>query len=68
MAHLVLEATGVEFDWDVQEVSADVMDEYGTPLLEAVLDAIGSPTVVKQVFNLSYVVRVGSVRWSSSRG
>ncbi len=33
----VLEATGVEFDWDVQEAGADVMDKYGTPLPEHVL-------------------------------
>src|SRR4029078_13466562 len=25
----VLEATGVEFDWDVQEPGADVMDQHG---------------------------------------
>jgi isocitrate dehydrogenase (NAD+) len=36
----VLEATGVEFDWDVQEAGADVMDRYGTPLPEPVLDSI----------------------------
>jgi len=36
----VLEATGVPFDWDVQEAGADVMDKYGTPLPEAVLDSI----------------------------
>lgn len=36
----VLEATGVEFDWDVQEAGADVMDKYGTPLPDAVLDSI----------------------------
>jgi isocitrate dehydrogenase (NAD+) len=36
----VLEATGVEFDWDVQEAGADVMDKYGTPLPEHVLDSI----------------------------
>jgi isocitrate/isopropylmalate dehydrogenase len=28
----VLEATGVEFDWDVQEAGVDVMEKYGTPL------------------------------------
>jgi len=37
---LVLEATGVQFDWDVQEAGADVMDRYGTPLPEPVLDSI----------------------------
>ena len=36
----VLEATGVPFDWDVQEAGADVMDKYGTPLPEHVLDSI----------------------------
>jgi isocitrate dehydrogenase (NAD+) len=36
----VLEATGVAFDWDIQEAGAGVMDEYGTPLPEAVLDSI----------------------------
>jgi isocitrate dehydrogenase (NAD+) len=36
----VLEATGVGFDWDVQEAGADVMDRYGTPLPEQVLDSI----------------------------
>jgi isocitrate dehydrogenase (NAD+) len=36
----VLEATGVQFDWDVQEAGADVMDKYGTPLPDHVLDSI----------------------------
>ena len=37
----VLEATGVEFDWDVQHAGADVMDEHdGNPLPEHVLDSI----------------------------
>jgi isocitrate dehydrogenase (NAD+) len=36
----VLEGTGVEFDWDVQEAGADVMDRYGTPLPEHVLESI----------------------------
>ncbi len=36
----VLEATGVEFDWDVQEAGVDVMQEYGTPLPDHVLDSI----------------------------
>jgi isocitrate dehydrogenase (NAD+) len=39
-ARQVLEATGVEFDWDMQEAGADTMDEHGTPLPEAVLDSI----------------------------
>jgi isocitrate dehydrogenase (NAD+) len=37
----VLEATGVEFDWDVQHAGTDVMDENdGNPLPEHVLAAI----------------------------
>ena len=36
----VLEGTGVEFDWDFQEAGADVMDKYGTPLPDHVLDSI----------------------------
>src|SRR5918995_5698993 len=37
----VLEATGVEFDWDVQQAGADVMDEHGgNPLPDHVLDSI----------------------------
>ncbi|MEX2457981.1 MAG: isocitrate/isopropylmalate dehydrogenase family protein [Actinomycetota bacterium] len=36
----VLEGTGVEFDWDVQDAGADVMDKYGTPLPEPVLESI----------------------------
>ena len=37
----VLEATGVDFDWDVREAGADVMEQYGgNPLPPEVLDAI----------------------------
>lgn len=36
----VLEATGVEFDWDVQQAGANVMARYGTPLPEHVLASI----------------------------
>jgi isocitrate dehydrogenase (NAD+) len=38
----VLEATGVQFDWDVQEAGADVIDRFGTPLPEPVLESIRS--------------------------
>jgi isocitrate dehydrogenase (NAD+) len=41
----VLEASGVAFDWDVQEAGADVMDKYATPLPDAVLDSIRSNKV-----------------------
>jgi isocitrate dehydrogenase (NAD+) len=36
----VLEGTGVEFEWDVQDAGADVMDRYGTPLPDHVLESI----------------------------
>jgi isocitrate dehydrogenase (NAD+) len=37
----VLEATGVEFEWDVQEAGADVMDRHGgNPLPEPVIESI----------------------------
>ena len=36
----VLEATGVEFDWDVQHAGADVVEEFGTPLPQQLLDSI----------------------------
>jgi isocitrate dehydrogenase (NAD+) len=37
----VLEATGVELDWDLQQAGADVMDEHGgNPLPETVLASI----------------------------
>ena len=36
----VLEATGVEFDWDVRHAGVDVMEEFGTPLPEETLASI----------------------------
>jgi len=44
-ARRVLEATGVPFEWDVQQAGAGVVDQYGTPLPEAVLDSIGANKV-----------------------
>ncbi len=42
----VLEATGVELEWDVREAGADVMDKHGgNPLPPDVLDAIGKTGV-----------------------
>jgi len=35
-----LEATGVAFHWDMSQAGAGVMDEYGTPLPEHVLESI----------------------------
>jgi isocitrate dehydrogenase (NAD+) len=36
----VLEATGVEFEWDWQEAGTDVYEEEGTPLPDRVIDSI----------------------------
>jgi isocitrate dehydrogenase (NAD+) len=36
----VLDASGVEFDWIVVDAGADVMERYGTPLPQHVLDSI----------------------------
>jgi isocitrate dehydrogenase (NAD+) len=36
----VLKATGVGFDWDVQDAGAGVLEKYGTPLPEHVLESI----------------------------
>jgi isocitrate dehydrogenase (NAD+) len=36
----VLEGTGAKFEWDVQDAGVDVMDQYGTPLPDHVLDSI----------------------------
>src|SRR5204862_834961 len=36
----VLEATGVGFEWDVQEAGVDVMETAGTPLPDETLDSI----------------------------
>ena len=36
----VLEATGVQFDWDVQEAGLKVMEQHGDPMPRHVLDAI----------------------------
>jgi isocitrate dehydrogenase (NAD+) len=36
----VLEATGVAFEWDVQDVGIDVMEKEGTPLPQRALDSL----------------------------
>jgi isocitrate dehydrogenase (NAD+) len=36
----VLEATGVDFDWDVRHAGVDVMEEAGTPLPDATLASV----------------------------
>ena len=38
-ARRVLEATGVVFQWDMAEAGADVIDKYGTPLPDSVLES-----------------------------
>jgi len=39
-AKRVLEATGVEFNWDIQDAGVDIMDKAGTPLPPAVIESI----------------------------
>ena len=39
-ARLVLQATGIKFDWDVQAAGQEALDKYGTPLPQALLDSI----------------------------
>ncbi len=39
-AKRVLEATGVQFNWDIQEAGVDIMETAGTPLPPGVLDSI----------------------------
>src|SRR5438552_18925416 len=39
-ARRVLEATGVELEWDVREAGVDVMEEAGTPMPEETLASI----------------------------
>ncbi len=39
-ARRVLEATGVEFDWDVQDVGVNVMEKEGTPLPQRAIDSL----------------------------
>lgn len=39
-ARRVLDATGVVFRWDVAEAGADVIDKYGTPLPDSVLESV----------------------------
>ncbi len=36
----VVDATGVEIEWEIAEAGADVMDKYGTPLPEHVLESV----------------------------
>lgn len=36
----VVEATGVDIEWEVAEAGADVMDRYGTPLPDHVLESV----------------------------
>jgi isocitrate dehydrogenase (NAD+) len=36
----VIDASGVSIEWEVQEAGSDVMDKYGTPLPDQVLDSI----------------------------
>ena len=44
----VLEATGVEFEWDWQDAGADVYEAEGNPLPERVLESISSNKIIAQ--------------------
>ena len=44
-ARRVWEATGVQFDWDVQQAGAEQMDQTGTPLPDSVLESISANKV-----------------------
>lgn len=39
-ARRVLETTGVEFEWEVYDAGAEVMEKYGTPLPDHVLESV----------------------------
>jgi isocitrate dehydrogenase (NAD+) len=39
-ARRVIEATGVQIDWEIHHAGVDVMEQYGTPLPEVVLESI----------------------------
>ena len=39
-ARKVLEATGVKFNWEVAEAGAGVIEKYGTPLPDSVINSI----------------------------
>ncbi len=39
-AKRVIEATGVSIEWEIHDAGVDVMDKYGTPLPEQVLESI----------------------------
>jgi isocitrate dehydrogenase (NAD+) len=39
-ARRVLDASGVKIDWEIQEAGSDVMEKYGTPLPDQVIESI----------------------------
>ncbi len=39
-ARMCIEATGIDVEWDVQEAGVDVIDKYGTPLPDTVIESI----------------------------
>jgi len=39
-ARRVIDATGVKIDWEIQDAGVDVLEKYGTPLPEQVLESI----------------------------
>lgn len=61
-AHRALEATGVRFDWDVQQVGAQAMEKLGTPLPDSVIASVKSNGIA-----LKGPVSTPSRRWSTQR-
>jgi len=39
-AKRVIDATGVNIDWEIQEAGVDIMEKYGTPLPDQVLESV----------------------------
>lgn len=39
-ARVAIEATGVDIEWEVHDAGVDVMEKYGTPLPESVLESV----------------------------
>ncbi|MBI4299886.1 MAG: isocitrate/isopropylmalate dehydrogenase family protein [Chloroflexi bacterium] len=39
-ARRVIDATGVKIEWDVQDAGVDVMEKYGTPLPDGVIESV----------------------------
>ena len=60
-AKRVLEATGVQFNWDVQEAGVDIMETKGTPLPPEVLESIRRNKVALRADHNSHRDRIPPV-------